>query len=51
MKRILKCQKCGEYTIKETCKCGEKTTLIKPPKYSPTDKYAEYRIIARTEKQ
>jgi len=52
MKKILKCQKCGNYTLKDTCtKCKEKTTLIKPPKYSPTDKYAEYRIKARKEQK
>ena len=51
MKRILKCPKCENYTLKEVCACGEKTTLIKPPKYSPQDKYSEYRIKARKEAQ
>jgi|TARA_B100002003_G_C14120155_1_gene538734 H/ACA ribonucleoprotein complex subunit 3 len=43
MKHILKCQDCGEYTLKEKCKCGGKAVLAKPPKYSPEDKYGKYR--------
>ena len=48
MKHILKCPKCGEYTIKETCqKCRVKVINIKPPKYSPKDTYAKYRRNAK----
>ncbi len=43
MKHILKCSKCNKYTMKEVCECGEKTVIIKPQKYSPDDKYGEYR--------
>ena len=49
MKHILKCEKCGEYSIKETCKCGGKAVNPKPAKYSPDDPYAEYRRKAKKE--
>ncbi len=42
-KSILKCIKCQNYTLK-TEHCGEKTINPKPAKYSPEDKYQEYRI-------
>lgn len=31
------------YTLKQTCECGEKTLVARPPKYIVTDPYAEYR--------
>ncbi|MBR9692591.1 ribosome biogenesis protein [Candidatus Woesearchaeota archaeon] len=40
---ILKCPKCGSYSLKESCDCGEKRISPKPPKWSPEDKYASYR--------
>ena len=43
MKHILKCQKCGKYTLSVKCECGEKAVENKPPKYSPEDKYSMYR--------
>ncbi len=43
MKHILKCAKCGAYTMNESCKCGGKAVTVRPPKYSPEDKYAGYR--------
>jgi len=48
-KYLQKCRECGKYGLinpKSKCKyCGG--TLINPfpPKYSPVDKYSEYRII------
>lgn len=48
-KYLQKCKECGKYGLKNTkskCKyCGG--TLINPfpPRYSPVDKYSEYRII------
>lgn len=42
-KHILKCISCSSYTMKETCSCGGKAVTSKPPKYSPEDKYGEYR--------
>ncbi len=42
-RKILK-TKSGEYTISETCPwTGEKAFECRPPKYSPDDRYAEYR--------
>jgi len=44
MKHILKCPKCHHYTLKETCpQCQTKTLSPKPPKFSPQDKYGQYR--------
>lgn len=44
MKLIQKCLKCDNYTLKEICpKCQTKTISPKPPKFSPEDKYGEYR--------
>jgi len=42
MKHILKCSKCEKYTLKETC-CKVKTISPKPAKFSPEDKYGNYR--------
>jgi len=47
MKHILKCPKCGKYTLKDTC-C-EKTIRAVPAKYSPEDKYASYRRMVKRE--
>jgi H/ACA ribonucleoprotein complex subunit 3 len=42
--KLLKCRKCGIYTMREECqKCGSKTGTTHPPKYSVEDKYAKYR--------
>ncbi len=48
MRHILKCPNCLIYTMKEACpKCGAKTVPPKPAKYSPEDKYADYRRRAK----
>jgi len=39
---IRKCAVCNEYTLREI-HCGVKTICPHPIKYSPLDKYAEYR--------
>jgi len=44
--KIKKCLKCGKYTLKDLC-CGEKTITVKPPRYSPLDKYGKYRRILK----
>jgi H/ACA ribonucleoprotein complex subunit 3 len=49
MKHILKCQKCNKYLISEKCSCGGKPIENKPPKYSPEDKYGEYRRKVKEE--
>lgn len=44
MKKIMKCLNCKSYTLSEKCpECGAKTVDPKPPKFSPEDKYGEYR--------
>ncbi len=47
MRHIFKCGECSAYTMNETCKCGGKAVTVKPPKYSPEDKYAPYRRTAK----
>jgi H/ACA ribonucleoprotein complex subunit 3 len=43
---ILKCQKCGKYTLEETCH-NLSTIRVKPARFSPEDKYAKYRRLAK----
>ncbi len=44
MKHILKCSKCGNYTMKDVCgKCGANAVNPHPAKYSIEDKYGNYR--------
>ncbi|RDD52541.1 RNA-protein complex protein Nop10 [Nanoarchaeota archaeon NZ13-N] len=44
MKEIRKCLNCKVYTFREVCPyCGNKTKSIIPPKFSPEDKWGEYR--------
>ena len=44
MKHISKCKKCDVYTIEGKCpECGGEIVRAIPPKYSPLDKYGEYR--------
>ncbi len=49
MKFLLrKCPKCNTYTLKEVCPvCGTRTVSAHPPRYSPVDKYARYRRMAK----
>jgi len=44
MKKIKKCPSCEEYTLGNHCnECGGKTINPKPPRYSPEDRFGEYR--------
>lgn len=45
MKTLLrKCPSCRGYTLREQCpKCGGATLMPIPAKYSPDDRYGEYR--------
>lgn len=48
MLHILKCPKCGKYTLSEKCSnCSAKTLSVKPAKYSVEDKYGKYRRMAK----
>lgn len=46
---ILRCEKCYSYGLSKTCSCGGQRVLPHPPKYSPEDKYAKYRRMAKDE--
>lgn len=41
---ILKCGKCGKYTLEKYCECGGNCFSTKPAKFSPEDKYGKYRL-------
>ncbi len=46
------CPNCRKYTLEEECVvCKVSTVLAKPPKYSPSDKYANYRREAKAEER
>jgi H/ACA ribonucleoprotein complex subunit 3 len=47
---ILRCGSCGKYGMEENCSCGSKRERVVPAKYSPEDRYAEYRRKAKEEK-
>jgi H/ACA ribonucleoprotein complex subunit 3 len=38
-----RCPECGEYSLNEMCRCGSATVTPLPAKYSPDDRYGEYR--------
>jgi len=41
---LRKCGACRQYTLRDTCpKCGGATFMPIPAKYSPEDRYGEYR--------
>jgi H/ACA ribonucleoprotein complex subunit 3 len=41
---LRKCPDCNTYTLKIECgKCSSETRIPKPARYSPEDKYGEYR--------
>jgi len=43
-RHIFRCPKCDSFTMQEACsRCEVKSVSIKPPKYSPDDKYGKYR--------
>ena len=43
-RHILKCPKCGKYTMKDKCSdCHVNTVQVKPAKFSPEDPYGDYR--------
>ncbi|MCL4411823.1 MAG: RNA-protein complex protein Nop10 [Candidatus Thermoplasmatota archaeon] len=46
MKSIIKkCPECRSYTLESTCKkCGTQTVSTLPPRFSPEDRFAKYRI-------
>jgi H/ACA ribonucleoprotein complex subunit 3 len=51
MVHILKCETCGSYGLDEKCSCGSTRKNVSPAKYSPEDKYAEYRRTAKKQQE
>ncbi|NWF96130.1 MAG: RNA-protein complex protein Nop10 [Candidatus Thorarchaeota archaeon] len=49
MTHLYKCVECGEYTLNESkCpRCGGRVRSPEPARYSPTDRYGEYRRRAK----
>ncbi|MBO7351543.1 MAG: RNA-protein complex protein Nop10 [Candidatus Methanomethylophilaceae archaeon] len=44
---LRRCRDCGAYSTKEICPdCGARTETALPPRYSPDDRYGEYRRTA-----
>ncbi len=42
--KILRCRECNLYSMKENCpKCGRPTSITRPARYSPEDRYGKYR--------
>ncbi|MDH3365617.1 MAG: RNA-protein complex protein Nop10 [Thermoplasmata archaeon] len=49
---LRKCVSCNRYTLRETCpSCGGATLMPIPAKYSPGDRYGEYRRRLKRETQ
>jgi H/ACA ribonucleoprotein complex subunit 3 len=49
--KMRKCKVCNVYTFKESCpKCGEKTVIPVPPRFSPENKYGKFRRKLQKEK-
>ncbi len=49
MRRLMMyCPHCDVYTLELRCpRCGRQTVSAHPPKFSPEDKYGEYRRKAK----
>lgn len=46
--QLMFCNECKEYTLNDKCH-GKKTRIASPPKFSPDDKYSEYRLRIKKE--
>lgn len=44
--KMHKCVVCNRYTLKGIC-CGSGTKDIKPPRFSPEDRYGKYRRLMK----
>jgi len=43
---IMRCEECGDYTLKEE-HCDKETVSTHPPKFSFPDEYGKYRRVAK----
>ncbi|MGC8644775.1 MAG: RNA-protein complex protein Nop10 [Thermoplasmata archaeon] len=42
---IMRCPKCGRYTMESRCPvCSSQTISSLPPRFSPQDKFGKYRM-------
>ncbi len=47
---LRRCQKCEEYTLEDPCpRCGCATDRAGPARYSPEDRYGQYRRALKKE--
>ncbi|MCS7127857.1 MAG: RNA-protein complex protein Nop10 [Sulfolobales archaeon] len=45
-----RCIKCGRYTLKDRCPiCSSQVIVPHPPRFSPEDRFVEYRVKAKME--
>lgn len=50
--RMLKCRECAKYTLRTKCpSCKGEALPVKPPKYSPPDRWGKYRRMMKKEIQ
>ncbi|HEV51401.1 MAG TPA: RNA-protein complex protein Nop10 [Thermoprotei archaeon] len=50
--QIMRCPRCGTYTLKPRCpRCGAATVQAAPAKFSPDDPYLDYKIRAIREER
>lgn len=47
MEHILYCHSCNKFTMNIVCSCGTSAVTVRPAKYSPLDKYGDYRRKAK----
>jgi H/ACA ribonucleoprotein complex subunit 3 len=48
---LRRCPACQEYSLEERCaRCGAATLVPVPPRYSPEDRYGEYRRRLKKER-
>jgi H/ACA ribonucleoprotein complex subunit 3 len=47
MKQLRYCTECKIYTLDKICGKEHETIVPQPPKFSPEDRYAKYRRIAK----
>ncbi len=46
------CQTCEKYTMEQKCTtCNKPTSIPRPPKYTPDDKYTKYRAEIKIEQR
>lgn len=46
MKKLMRCTKCGAYTLNDA-HCGLPAASAHPPIFNPNDKYGKYRRMAK----